>query len=92
MAINNNLYPPIIKTYNPAFLINGDNSKCRIYFSISLYNTLSEISNAQIAISYQNSNKSALYSTRRDNNNINEKPKYTCDIMLTRIYTDNSRI
>lgn len=92
MAINNNLYPPIIKTYNPAFLINGDNSKCRIYFSISLYNTLSEISNAQIAISYQNSNKSALYSTRRDNNNINEKPKYPCDIMLTRIYTDNSRI
>jgi len=92
MAINNNLYPPIIKTYNPAFLINGSSSKCRIYFSISLYNTLSEISNAQIAISYQNNNKSALYSTRRNNSDINEKPKYPCDIMLTRIYTDNSRI
>ena len=92
MAINNNLYPPIIETFNPAFLINGRYTKCRIYFSISLYNSFSDIANAQIAISYQNNNKSALYSQRRNTNDLNEKPKYPCDIMLTNIHIDNDRL
>lgn len=81
MAINNNLYPPIIETFNPAFLINGRYTKCRIYFSISLYNSFSDIANAQVAISYQNNNKSAL------NND-----KYPCDIMIVPIREDNSKI
>lgn len=80
MAINNNLYPPIIETFNPAFLLNGRYAKCRIYFSISLYNSISDIAGAQVAISYQNNNKSALNET-----------KYPCDIMLTTIKEDNSR-
>lgn len=84
MAINNNLYPPIVETYNPAFLIKSGNivkDTCRIYFSISLYNSFSDIANAQVAISYQNNNKSAL----------NEK-LYPCAIMLTPIRVDSGRV
>lgn len=83
MAINNNLYPPIIETYNPAFLINSGNivkDTCRIYFSISLYNSFSDIANAQVTVSYQNNNKSALNETL-----------YPCDIMLTPIRIDSGR-
>ena len=43
MAVNNNLYPPIVATYMPAFLINSGNAvkdTCRVYFSISAYNSL----------------------------------------------------
>ena len=43
---NSNLYPPTIDTYMPAFLVDGDNELkriCRIYFSISSYNSFSDI-------------------------------------------------
>lgn len=37
-GINNNLYPPIFKkSYVPAFI---KDSVCRIYFSISAYNSV----------------------------------------------------
>ncbi len=42
MAAINNLYPPIVDTYMPAFLINSENAEkniCRVYFSLSLFNT-----------------------------------------------------
>ena len=32
MAININLYPPIVNTYMPAFLVDD---VCRVYFSLS---------------------------------------------------------
>ena len=83
MAILNNLYPPIVDTYAPAFLVDSASSSkntCRIYFSISLYNSYSDIKNAQITICNQNTNASVL----------NEE-KYPSDIMLTNIYEDRER-
>ena len=46
MAVLNNLYPPIIDTYMPAFLADGGQltgEMCRVYFSISLYNSKEDI-------------------------------------------------
>ncbi|MGN0992868.1 MAG: hypothetical protein ACI4PE_03010 [Bacilli bacterium] len=83
MAILNNLYPPIVNTYAPAFLIDSINTSkntCKIYFSISLYNSYSDIQNAQVTICNQNTNTSVL----------NEE-KYPCGIMLTNIYIDRER-
>lgn len=56
-GIGNNLYPPIISTYMPAFV---RNTACRIYFALSTYNNAEEIKNVQIVISNQNTNLSAL--------------------------------
>lgn len=75
-----NLYPPMVDTYMPAFLINsGDSVKdtCRVYFSLSLYNTASDIANVQVIISDQNTNVSVLNTSR-----------YPTGIMLTTLKTD----
>lgn len=77
---NSNLYPPIVDTYMPAFLVDGDNELkkiCRVYFSISSFNSISEIKNAQVTLTNQNTNISVL-----------NKAKYPCDIKLTPIYED----
>ena len=84
MATNNTLFPPVVETYSPAFLINsGDLQKdiCKVYFSLSLYNSINEIKNIQITITNQNTNLSVL-----------NKEKYPCEIMLSEIKTDLSRI
>ena len=40
-GLGNNLYPPIFKkAYMPAFSIS---SECKIYFSLSVYNSISDI-------------------------------------------------
>lgn len=59
MAISllNNLYPPIISTYMPAFI---RTNSCRVYFSLSDYNSSSDIANVQVIVSYQNSSLTAL--------------------------------
>lgn len=83
MAILNNLYPPTVPTYAPAFLVDSGNilkDTCRIYFSISLYNSYSDIASAQVTVCNQNTNVSVL-----------DETKYPCDIMLTRIYEDITR-
>ena len=82
MAVNNNLYPPIVETYMPAFLIDSDTDEdtCRVYFSLSLYNKLLDIKNAQVTVVHQESNASVLNSD-----------KYPCEIMITDIHTDNAR-
>ena len=77
---NSNLYPPIVDTYMPAFLVDGDNELkkiCRVYFSISSFNSISEIKNAQVTLANQNTNISVL----------NTK-KYPCGIKITPIYED----
>lgn len=74
------LYPPIVGTYGKTFLLdsgNIDKDTCRVYFSLSSYNTPSEIMNAQVTVVNQNTNRTALNPT-----------KYPCEIMLTSIYTD----
>ena len=77
MAILNNLYPPIVDTYAPAFI---NTESCRLYFSISLFNTVREIKNVQVSIRDQNTNISVL----------NEK-KYPCGVMVTNLHEDFKR-
>lgn len=84
MAVNINLYPPVVDTYMPAFLVGSSDiqkNTCRVYFSISLYNSLNDIKNAQVIVANQNTNLSVL-----------DKSKYPCEIMLTDIKTDLTRV
>ena len=84
MAVNINLFPPVVESYMPAFLIGSSDSQkntCKVYFSISLYNNLSDIKNAQVTVTNQNTNLSVL-----------NKEKYPCEIMLTQIKTDLTRV
>lgn len=75
-GIGNNLYPPIVSTYMPAFI---RTTACRIYFSLSIYNSAEEIKNVQIVISNQNTNLSALTSSL-----------YPAGIKITDLHIDNS--
>lgn len=53
------LYPPIVPTYQTPF-VHTDNS-CRIYFSISSYNKISDFSDyVQVSISTQKDNRTVL--------------------------------
>lgn len=84
MAVNINLYPPVMDAYMPAFLVGSSDiqkNTCRVYFSISLYNSLNDIKNAQVTVANQNTNLSVL-----------DKSKYPCEIMLTDIKTDLTRV
>lgn len=58
-GIGNNLYPPIINTWMPAFV---RTTSCKVYFSLSDYNNENEIKNVQIIINNQNTNLTALSS------------------------------
>lgn len=82
MAININLYPPIVDTYVPAFLVDSGTDKdiCRIYFTLSKFNIISDIANIQITVRNQYTNLSVL-----------DKSKYPSEIMLTSIQEDTSK-
>ena len=57
------LYPPIVGTYGKTFLLDSGNAEkdtCKVYFSLSSYNTISEIMNAQVTIVFQDTNRTAL--------------------------------
>ena len=58
MAISNSLYPPIIDTYMPAFIIT-DNI-CKVYFALSKYNNPENIKSVWVTINNQYTNKSVL--------------------------------
>ena len=79
-----NLYPPVVDTYMPAFLIEQNKSEskniCRVYFSLSLYNSSTDIANVQVTVTNQNTNISAL-----------DTYKYPTGIMLTKLQTDLTR-
>lgn len=80
-TIDSNLYPPIFKqSYVPAFIYN---QKCRIYFSISMYNNISElhpVKPVQIIVQNQKTNQYVLNET-----------KYPSGIMLTSLQIDSTR-
>ena len=82
MAININLYPPIVDTYVPAFLTDSGTDKdiCRIYFTLSQFNTMEDIENVQVTVRSQYTNLSVL-----------NKSKYPSEVMLTSIQEDTSR-
>ena len=80
MAATINLYPSILDTYMPAFLINSPTASkniCRVYFSLSQFNTVSQIKNVQIAVRNSSTNLSALNSN-----------KYPSEIMIKDLLTD----
>ena len=83
MAVNNNLYPPIVDTYMPAFLINsGDVIKdtCIVYFSLSSFNSPEDIKNVQVTVRNQATNLSML-----------DPVNYPCEVMLTSLKEDTTR-
>lgn len=57
MALLSNLYPPIMPSVIPSFI---KTSNCKIYFSISGYNSPTDISNVQISLINIETNNSAL--------------------------------
>ena len=57
MAITSNLYPPIVPDTTPAFI---RTKSCKIYFSLSMYNSAADIKNVQISLVNQRTNASAL--------------------------------
>ena len=71
------LYPPVMQSYMPAFVYN---TSVKIYFSLSEFNSWSEIKNAQITVVNQNTNLSAL-----------NTGKYPSEIMLKNIQVDNEK-
>lgn len=77
MAININLYPPIVNTYMPAFLADGT---CRIYFSLSQYNAKADIENVQVTLRKQDVNDSML-----------DRSQYPSEIMITPLFEDITR-
>ena len=82
MATNINLYPPIVETYIPAFLIGSDTDKdiCRVYFTLSMFNTTAEIANVQVSVRNQYTNLSVL-----------SKTKYPSEIMIAALQEDAIR-
>ena len=83
MAININLFPPIVSTYMPAFLVDSEDENkniCRVYFSLSQYNNLDMIKNVQVTVRNQNTNLTSL-----------NKSKYPSEIMLTSILEDTTK-
>lgn len=57
MAVTTNLYPPIVNDIQPAFV---KTNTCKIYFSLSSFNSLDEIKHVQITVVNQNTNQSIL--------------------------------
>ena len=53
VSTNFTLYPPIVDTYMPAFL---NTDTCKIYFSLSSYNSLEDIGGLQYIVKRQNNN------------------------------------
>lgn len=71
-----NLFPPIISTYMPAFI---KTEGCRIYFSLSSFNSEKDIANVQVIVRSQNTNLSALNPTN-----------YPSEIKIAKLEVDNT--
>lgn len=83
ISIKNNLYPPIFnQSYMPAFIYNDDQNGCRVYFTISHFNSIDQLLNnaVQITVQSQRNNQSVLKST-----------KYPSGIKLSELKIDTTR-
>lgn len=74
MSVVSNLFPPIVKDAQPAFLRTG---VCNIYFSLSSFNSIDDIKHAQITVVNQKTNRNALQTS-----------KYPLGIKFTTVYTE----
>ena len=72
-----NLYPPVLETYMPAFVISANSAVCKVYFELSDYNSIENIANAQVLVTNQNNNLTVL-----------DISKYPSEIMLKEIQND----
>ena len=57
MAITANVYPPVVMDTLPAFI---RTKPCKFYFSLSIYNSITNIKNIQISLTSQRTNASAF--------------------------------
>jgi hypothetical protein len=76
MAITSNLYTPLVSDTLPSFV---RTKTCRIYFSLSKYNSAADIKNVQISLINQKTNLSAFNTTN-----------YPSGIKLTTMIFDSS--
>lgn len=74
-TITSNLYPPIMLDVIPGFI---NTSSCKVYFAISKYNSIDDISNVQITLTNVKTNESVLNSSL-----------YPTGIKLTNLYYDS---
>ena len=76
-GIENTLYPPVVDSYIPAFI---RTDICRIYFSLSIYNSAEDIKNVQIIVNNQYTNISML-----------KNDKYPSEIKIADLHFDPAR-
>ena len=87
-GINNNLYPPIFsKSYMPAFVRENG---CRVYFSISIYNSLAEMHHTSSNSSQVNAVQVAVQS-QKTNQTVLSTSLYPSGIKLTNLNIDAIR-
>ena len=79
---SNNIYPPIVTSFAPNFVI-GSEKGCRVYFSISTYNSIGEYQDIHISVTKQSDNISALSRTKY--------PSQIKVATVATIMTDNER-
>lgn len=78
----NNIYPPVVSPFAPNFVI-GSLKGCRIYFSISAYNSIGDYVDAHITVVRQSDNINALDKTKY--------PSQMKVIPVSSILVDNER-
>lgn len=88
MGTLDNLYPPVINTYMPAFVVEEKEGKytgsTKIYFSISKYNSIEDIGQVWLAVNDQYTNRNLTnsktgllrYSLNKDNNRKSDDKYY----------------
>ena len=55
------LYPPIVDSYTPAFIVAGEDTKCRIYFSLSKFSSsMDGIKSIHFSITKQSSGENVV--------------------------------
>lgn len=61
MGTLDNLYPPVINTYMPAFVVNEDGAgEIKVYFSISKYNSKEDIGQVWVSVNDQFTNMALI--------------------------------
>ena len=87
-GINNNLYPPIFnKSYMPAFV---KENGCRVYFSISSYNSLSQMHHPSSNISQVDAVQ-VVVQNQKTNQSVLKSKDYPSGIKLTNLKIDTER-
>ena len=87
-GINNNLYPPIFnRSYMPAFVRENG---CRVYFSISIYNSLAEMHHTSSTSSQINAVQVTVQS-QKTNQTVLKTSSYPSGIKLTNLNIDATR-